>query len=84
MYSIAGVINFFMNIKQLIKAELDYLSTQELQEFYELLKSRSQRQNNHDDELGDLLERCKVSTGIQDLAYQHDHYIHGTPKREVE
>lgn len=31
-----------MNIKQLIKAELDHLSTQELQEFYELLKSRSQ------------------------------------------
>ena len=84
MDSIAGVINFFMNIKQLIKAELDHLSTQELQEFYELLKGRSQRQNNHDDELGDLLERCKVSTGIQDLAYQHDHYIHGTPKREVE
>ena len=73
-----------MNIKQLINAELDHLSTQELQKFYELLKSRSQRQNNHDDELGDLLERCKVSTGIQDLAEQHDHYIHGTPKREVE
>jgi hypothetical protein len=36
------------------------------------------------DELGDLLARCQVSTGIPDLAEQHDHYIHGTPKRETD
>jgi hypothetical protein len=23
-----------------------------------------------------------LNTGIEDLAHQHDHYIHGTPKRE--
>lgn len=73
-----------MSIKDLIKAELDYLLEKDLEEFYELLKSRSQRPQESEDELGDLLERCKVSTGIRDLAEQHDHYIHGTPNRMVE
>jgi hypothetical protein len=36
------------------------------------------------DELDDILEECQISTGIKDLSYQHDHYIHGTPKREEE
>jgi hypothetical protein len=30
----------------------------------------------------DHLEAAAVSTGIADLASQHDHYIYGTPKRE--
>lgn len=34
------------------------------------------------DELDNILEECQVSTGIKDLSYQHDHYIHGTPKRK--
>jgi hypothetical protein len=34
------------------------------------------------DEFDEILEDCQVSTGIKDLSYQHDHYIHGTPKRE--
>jgi hypothetical protein len=34
------------------------------------------------DEFDDILEDCQISTGIKDLSYQHDHYIHGTPKRE--
>ncbi len=29
-----------------------------------------------------LINECQVDTGIEDLAHQHDHYIHGTPKRE--
>lgn len=73
-----------MTIKELIKAELDYLSDEDLQEFYQLLKSRTQKQKETKDELGTLLEKCKIKTGIPDLAYQHDYYIHGTPKREVE
>ena len=36
------------------------------------------------DEFDEVLEKCQVSTGIKDLSYQHDHYIHGTPKREEE
>lgn len=34
------------------------------------------------DSLTALIERCQVNTGITDLAHQHDHYLHGTPKRE--
>lgn len=75
-----------MNIKQLIKAELDHLSTQELQEFYELLKRRSQDTKKVDDDsdwdkLSQILDECQINTGITDLAEQHDHYIHGIPKR---
>jgi hypothetical protein len=29
-----------------------------------------------------LIDRCQLETGIADLAHQHDHYVHGTPKRE--
>ena len=33
------------------------------------------------DELNRLLESYAVDTGIPDLAQEHDHYLHGTPKR---
>ncbi len=33
------------------------------------------------DSLLELIERCKVDTGIGDLAHQHDHYLYGRPKR---
>jgi hypothetical protein len=29
-----------------------------------------------------LLKESQVQTGMSDLAHQHDHYLHGTPKRE--
>jgi hypothetical protein len=31
-----------------------------------------------------FIEESAVDTGIEDLAYQHDHYIHGTPKRALQ
>jgi hypothetical protein len=34
------------------------------------------------DSLFRLIEACAVDTGIPDLSHQHDHYIHGKPKRE--
>lgn len=76
-----------MIIKQLINAELDHLSTQELQEFYQLLKTRNNNKTrvNHFsdwDKLSQILDECQIETGIPDLAEQHDHYIHGTPKRQ--
>ena len=33
------------------------------------------------DALTKLLEDCQMDTGIEDLAHQHDHYLHGTPKQ---
>ena len=73
-----------MSLKELIQAELEFLSEDELRELYEEVKSRSQKYKNSRDDLGDLLERCQVSTGISDLSYQHDYYLYGIPKREVE
>ena len=73
-----------MSIKELIQAELELLSEDELGELYKLIKGRSQKHENNDDDLGQLLEQCQVSTGISDLSYQHDHYLNGTPKRQVE
>jgi hypothetical protein len=74
-----------MTIKELIKAELDYLSDEDLQEFYQLLKSHSFRKKQEViDEWDLIIQECQIDTGISDLAYQHDHYIHGTPKIEVE
>ena len=73
-----------MSFKELIKAELEFLSEDELRELYELVKNRSQKHKTNDDDLGELLERCKVSTGIDDLSYQHDHYLYGIAKKEVE
>lgn len=32
--------------------------------------------------LNALINRCQIETGVTDLAHQHDHYIHGKPKRE--
>ncbi len=34
------------------------------------------------DEWDLIIQECQINTGITDLAYQHDHYIHGTPKKE--
>jgi len=30
----------------------------------------------------ELVEECALDTGIPDLAHQHDHYLHGTPKKD--
>lgn len=73
-----------MSLKELIKAELEFLSEDELREFYNLIKNRSQKYKDNHDDLGELLERCQVNTGISDLSFQHDHYLYGNPKKEVE
>jgi len=79
-----------MTIKELIKAELDNLSEEDLQEFYLLLKNRDQQQKSEGQKSGELdewdliIQDCQIDTGMSDLAYQHHHYIHGTPKIEVE
>jgi hypothetical protein len=47
-----------------------------------ILKEVEPKEVDFWDEFDDILEECQISTGIKDLSYQHDHYIHGTPKRE--
>lgn len=36
------------------------------------------------DNLNNLIEECQVKTGISDLAHQHDHYQHSTPKQGID
>jgi hypothetical protein len=33
------------------------------------------------DSLLRLVHECQMDVGIEDLAHQHDHYLHGQPKR---
>ena len=47
-----------------------------------ILKEIEPKEVDFWNEFDDLLEECQISTGIKDLSEQHDHYIHGTPKRE--
>ncbi len=37
--------------------------------------------NQENDELLQLIRRCRTSSGLGDLAHQHDHYLYGTPKK---
>jgi hypothetical protein len=34
------------------------------------------------DTLTQLVDKCAVETGINDLAHQHDHYLYNKPKEE--
>ena len=36
------------------------------------------------DEFDQIIEECQMNTGISDLSYQHDHYIHELPKQELQ
>jgi hypothetical protein len=64
---------------------LEYLSEDALAEIYQLAKSRSRiKKEETIDEWDLIIQECQIDTGISDVAYQHDYYIHGTPKREVE
>jgi hypothetical protein len=49
-----------------------------------LIKQLESREDVFWDEFDQILEECQMNTGISDLSYQHDHYIHGLPKRELE
>jgi hypothetical protein len=73
-----------MSFKELTKAELELIPEQELQKLYDIIKDWCKHNQEYQDDLGDLLANCEISTGIPDLSYQHDHYLHGTPKREIE
>jgi hypothetical protein len=36
------------------------------------------------DRFEQIIEEYQMDTGIEDFAYQHDHYIHGTPKKTTQ
>lgn len=76
-----------MSLKELIKAELDLMSEKKLENIYQIIKKINEEEMDKVsdwDRLSHVLDECKIDTGIEDLAYQHDHYIHGSPKRDEE
>ena len=36
------------------------------------------------DDFDQIIQENQVSTGISDLSHQHDHYIHGIPKQNID
>lgn len=48
-----------------------------------LIKQIESREDIFWEEFDQILEECQMNTGISDLSYQHDYYIHGLPKREL-
>ena len=68
-----------MTIKELIQAELERVPEEQLEQVYKLLREFNEKSNESASDweaLGDLLEECKVKTGVDDLSYQHDHYLY--------
>ncbi len=50
-----------------------------------IIKELSNDPNNYEfDEFDAIIEQCQIKTGIKDLSYQHDHYLYGKPKQELE
>ncbi|WP_306342938.1 hypothetical protein, partial [Microcystis aeruginosa] len=66
-------------VKQLPESEQNKIAAM-------LIKQLESRSPEYDfwDEFDQILEECQMNTGISDLSYQHDHYIHGLPKRYSE
>ena len=64
-------------IKKLPESEQDEFAKMILRKF-------EAKEINFWDEFDEILEECQMSTGIKDLSYHHDHYIHGIPKRKEE
>lgn len=74
-----------MTIQELIQAKLERVPEDQLEEVYRIIKDFNEKRDEESsdwDALADLLKDCQVETGISDLSYQHDHYLHRTPKRE--
>jgi hypothetical protein len=73
-----------MTLKELISAELELMSDKKLTEIYQIIQKMKQeeiKKKSDWDRLSNILDQCKMETGIPDFAEQHDHYIHGCAKR---
>lgn len=64
-------------VRQLPEAEQNKIAAM-------LIQHLESREDVFWDEFDQILEECQMNTGIADFSYQHNHYIHGLPKRELE
>ena len=80
-----------MTVKEQVLTRIEILPQQQSQSLLDYvnflyfqaqteMQTRKQTQVEPYDELNQLLEACTVSTGISDLAAQHDHYLYGKEK----
>ena len=67
-----------------IQQQIEQLPPAQLQQVAEFLTElqHSSEPKSEWDNFAAMLQRNKVSTGIPDLAHQHDHYLHGKPKQD--
>jgi hypothetical protein len=65
------------SVRQLPESEQDGIATI-------ILRELEKKQAVAWDEFDQILQESQVSTGISDLSHQHDHYIHGTAKRDLD
>lgn len=49
-----------------------------------IMKEVSGFENKDDNEFDAIIEDCQIKTGRRDLSYQHDHYLYGKPKQNIE
>jgi hypothetical protein len=65
------------SVRQLPESEQDGIAAMILQEL-------EKKQVVAWDDFDQIIQASQVSTGILDLSHQHDHYIHGIPKRDLD
>ena len=65
------------SVRELSESEQDGIAAMILQEL-------EKKQAVAWDDFDQIIQENQVSTGISDLSHQHDHYIHGTPKQNID
>lgn len=65
------------SVRQLPESEQDGIAAM-------ILKKLDKKQAVAWDDFDQIIQESQVSTGISDLSHQHDHYIHGTPKQNID
>jgi hypothetical protein len=65
------------SVRQLPESEQDGIATMILQEL-------EKKQVVAWDDFDQIIQENQVNTGIPDFSHQHDHYIHGIPKRDLD
>ena len=65
------------SVRELSESEQDGIATMI---FQELEKKQAVAWEDFDQ----IIQENQVSTGISDLSHQHDHYIHGTLKQNID
>ena len=75
-YELIGEVNERHELRVIVPQEISAGPVKVIVEAENIAESQSE-----EDSLLDLVAQCKMLTGVKDLAHQHDHYLHGTPKK---